>query len=330
MTIRERGLWNGSLPVVLNTSALSWYLTEDTAVYPVSWSGFYDDSSFEAVFLLPEKYNETYIRWHDGSFSLNLPALLPDEFKDLIRTNRVYSSVVYFTSNPSGIDRFDVSVFNDLKDWVFTDYSQIVLTGKFDEDGQFHWSGDIHIQMGPLAVELPSTTYRPFGKYLFKILAADLFAQLSGTEPVEKWWSGQLAQKVILPAGKYDERLYANILDQYLIWTYDNYTVTNGNGTFRTYNSDSEMKLWGDFDFNFAFLMEDIWTTRLTPNASYYSPILLQYERMTFDFGDDMAERLAPLQKPELGVFAPITLLGTHRNAEFEWNGECLITVVDV
>lgn len=331
-TLRERTLWNGTLPVVFNQSELSWYTTEDTLVYPVSWSGSYDVSSFEGVFLIPSKSNGT-ISWHVGSFSVNLPDKVPNFFTDLIQANRVYASAVYLTDNPAGINRFDASVFNLIEGWVFVDYSQIILTGHFDKNGGFLWSGDISVLMPPPLVDLPSTTYRPYGKYLFTVNAIDLYAQLHKYGSVVRWWSGVLPPIVLIPSGVYDERLYANILSKFLIWSYSNDTVSNGSGQFKMYDRDSEIQLFGDFEFNFDNLMKDIWTSSLAPNTTYYSPVLMQYERITFDFGDDMPERMKKLlYRPELGVLVPITLLGEfHENRTlFKWNHKCLVTVIDV
>ncbi len=323
LSLSNEIIWNGALPAFFEVNNFGWPSTNQSIAYPVFWSGVYDGSDFEGNFLIVQKSHGGYLSW-DGMFKIDVSTV--KDVEDIIHPYHVYQSVVYLTEDTT----FDVPEFNEIEDWEPQSTSQIILIGKF-EGNKFFWTGDVTLILprNPPFDPAPSS-YRPHGKYLIELVQGTLFASLGHANPIIKWWSGDLPPKVIIPATFHDQRMYKVLFDEAIIWSYDPSDLSFGHGKFKTHGNESQLYLFGNFEFNVTNFFEDIWTVQLQPNVTYYSPLILQENKLVNDMSSDLVEAFYELRKPEAGVFAPIMLLGEYVEKErslFKWNLKGIITI---
>ncbi|XKL67537.1 hypothetical protein PGB90_003028 [Kerria lacca] len=330
LTIGNEIVWNETIPVLRNlkNNRMNWILTNDTAVYPVFWCGEYENSTFIGHFLLPDKLNKLP---SEGIFSVNLASVtFAQEF---IKPNEIYESIVYLTENPSTVQNIDTSEFNKIDNWDSNNYFKIILVGKFRED-IFVWSGKVILTLPEqkMTYSSKSSAYRPEGKYLVKILEATVFAVLKNNFPI-KWWSNIVPPKVLIPAKLGDEYTYKHIFNDAIVWTFEPSNASDGHATFRTYGNQSRIILFGDFEFETTSLFKNIKTSNLQPNVTYFSPLILQNDNTQYDIDKNLVNSFITLSMSEVGIFAPIILLGNYVGNGtlrlFEWNLKCIILLDD-
>ncbi|XP_065209382.1 uncharacterized protein LOC135837881 [Planococcus citri] len=304
-------LWNGTLPAIFEPK-MSWLEKADIAAYPVSWSGFDMGGLFTGTFMLAEKQDDA-VMWHEGRFSLNLSG-----YEELIQSIRIYTTVIYLTDNEDV--GFDITEIEEITEWDLNQYSRLIMKGHYVES-RFHWNGELTLVLPKVtAEESKSSSYRPYTRYGGEVLGGSLYAELNG--PKYLWWSGEIPGTVLLPVDI--PRGYKQIFDQVILWTFVSQNANLKHAVFVTYCNDSRIALSGDFDFKLTSILN---TPDLSPNTTYYSPIVLQ--QSINDFNDDVADMLSKKDIP--GTLAPITLLGRYLRRErlFAWNGKFVISVVD-
>lgn len=302
-------LWNNTLPVVFKPR-MNWFTNNDTVAYPISWSGFYIDTTFVGSFLLAEKQDDNVV-WHDGQFSINL-----GNDSNILQAFQVYTTVVYLTTKDDVV--FDLTELEEMTDWDLNQYARIILKGNFSES-KFHWFGELTLVLPKIVDDSKSSIYRPYIRYAGKVIGGTLYAEMNDSKYL--WWSGVLPPTVLIPSEI--PRGYKQVFDQKLLWTFTATNSSAGHALFITHGNQSQVLLSGDFDFHISPILT---SPSLSPNTTYYSPIILQQN--TYDLSDDIAENLP--SDNSLGTLAPITLLGKYLRKErlFAWNGKFIISVV--
>ncbi|KAK7580575.1 hypothetical protein V9T40_001204 [Parthenolecanium corni] len=323
---KEEILWNGSLPVFFPVNNLGWSSTKHAIALPVTWSGNYEESSFIGNFVVLQKAKNSVER-REGKFSLKVP----ESLQEMIKSFDMHQSVVYFTDEILYTQEINIFQFDEIDEWDSNSASKIILIGNFVKDG-FVWSGKV-IYIVPKNAETTSESnvmlrYRPHGIYQAKIFDATLFAVLDKSSKVLKWWSGVLPPTVIIPSSQPQLETYKSLFNKAIVWSYEEHNAF-GHATFKTYGNESNIHLFGDFEFQATSLFENIQTSSLKPNVTYYSPLVLQGEKK-YSTETDLINKLEDWRRPNAGIFAPVMLLGNFtEDGTFIWTMQCIVYVED-